>query len=88
MMVPEVPELPEIQDASMNAFNTHLYKALPGMPQLRWDSILGYNPREVAAQQYAAELAAAYESTRIQNKAMEARARAHNRMAQKEAERY
>ena len=87
-MIPPVPELPEIQNAHINALNTHLYKALPAMPQLRWDSILGYNPRQVEAEQYAAEVAAAYEATRLQNKIMEAKARASNRQAQKEAERY
>ena len=87
-MIPEIPELPEVQSAHVNALNTHHYKALPGMPHLRWDSILGYNPREVEAAQRAAEVKAAYEITRLQNAIMEAKARAANRRAQKEAERY
>ena len=86
-MIPELPELPEIQSAQVAAINNHHFRALPGMPNLRWNSILGYNPREVAAAQYAAEVARAYEITRLQNAIMEARARARNRMAQKEAER-
>tara|TARA_B100002051_G_C16659591_1_gene598393 strand:+ start:445 stop:708 length:264 start_codon:yes stop_codon:yes gene_type:complete len=86
-MIPELPELPEIKSAQVAAINSHHYKALPGMPHLRWESILGYNPREVEAAAYAAEVARAYEITRLQNKIMEARARARNRLAQKEAER-
>ena len=86
-MIPELPDLPEIQSAQVAAINSHHYKQLPGMPSLRWDSILGYNPREIAAAQYAREIAAAYELTRLQNKIMEAKARARNRMAQREAER-
>ncbi len=86
-MLPEIPELPEIQSAQVAAINSHHYKALPGMPHLRWESILGYHPAEVAAKQYAQEVAIAYEVTRQQIKIMEAKARARNRLFQREAER-
>lgn len=86
-MIPEIPELPDIRIAQVNAMNTHKHVALPGMPHLRWESILGYNPYEVAAAQYAAEVAQAYAITREQVRIMEAKARARNRLAQKEAER-
>ena len=43
-MIPEIPELPDIRIAQVNAMNTHKHVALPGMPHLRWESILGYNP--------------------------------------------
>ena len=86
-MIPEIPELPEIQSAQVNALHSHHYKALPGMPHLRWDSILGYNPAELAAAKYSQEMAIAYAITREQNRIMEAKARARNRLFQREAER-
>jgi len=86
-MIPEIPELPEIKSAQVAAMNTHHFKALPGMPHLRWESILGYNPAEVAAARYAQEVAMAYAITREQNRIMEAKARARNRLFQREAER-
>lgn len=86
-MIPELPELPEIQSAQVAAINSHHYRALPGMPHLRWESILGYNPAEVEAARYAQEVAIAYAITRQQNRIMEAKARARNRVFQREAER-
>jgi len=86
-MLPEIPKLPEIQSAQVSALNSHHYKAVPGMPHLRWESILGYHPSEVAAAQYAQEVAIAYAITREQNRIMEAKARARNRIFQREAER-
>ena len=86
-MIPELPELPEIRSARVAAINSHHYKQLPGMPDLNWDQIWGTNRRQAEAEQYAREIAAAYELTRLQNKIMEAKARARNRMAQREAER-
>ena len=86
-MIPEVPELPKIQLAQVAAINHHRLKALPGMPHLRWESILGYSPREIQAREYAEQMRIAYEVTRMQNAVMKAKARARNRLAQKEAER-
>lgn len=86
-MIPEIPDLPEVKSAQVSALNTHHYKALPGMPHLRWESILGYNPGEYAAARYAQEMAIAFAITREQNRIMEAKARAKNRIFQREAER-
>jgi len=73
-MIPDIPELPELQLQSLGAMRLQTPQ-VPGMPNLRTESILGYNPREVEAARYAQAVAIAYEQSRIQNALMRAQAR-------------
>lgn len=77
-MIPEIPELPELQSQHVAALRMQT-PSVPGIPNLRTDSILGYDPRAQAAAEYAAAVGIAYELTRMQNALMRARARQEER---------
>tara|TARA_B100001778_G_scaffold112512_2_gene92133 strand:+ start:1964 stop:2221 length:258 start_codon:yes stop_codon:yes gene_type:complete len=77
-MIPEVPEIPELQLQQLGAMRLQR-PATPGLPQLRTESILGYDPRAVAAAQYAEAVRVAYEASRIQDAIMRAKARREER---------
>ena len=86
-MIPEIPDLPELQSQHVTALRMQ-NPQLPGLPHLRTESILGYNPAAVAAAEYAQAVAVAYEATRIQNAIMRARARQEERESGKEMSHY
>ena len=73
-MIPDLPEIPELQRQQISALRLQTPQ-LPGLPNLHTESILGYNPAQVAAQEYAAAVAIAYEISRRQDAAMRAQAR-------------
>ena len=89
MMIPELPELPEITQQSTNAIRLRgtLAAALPGMPYLGTDQLTGYNAKQVERQKFQEAMRIAYEITRRQNAIAAARASYIDRMAQYQAER-
>ena len=82
-MIPEVPDLPEIRMQSMAAQQIRRPAVYP-LPNLRTESILGYDPRAVAAAEYAHAVAVAYAASRVQDAIM----RATSRREEQEAARY
>ena len=88
-MVPEVPELPEIQAHSLLALRRRgtLSAQLPGVPNLDTAQLLGYNPRAIEAARLMEAMRIAFEITRRQNMVMAARAREEDRMMQALAQR-
>lgn len=77
-MIPELPEIPELQRQQITALRLQ-NPPTPGLPHLRIESILGYNPRQAAAEEYAAAVAIAYEISRRQDAIMRANAREEER---------
>ena len=82
-MIPEVPELPEIQMQAIAAQQIRR-PAVAQLPNLRTESILGYDPRAVAAAEYAHAVAVAYAASRVQDAIM----RSTSRREEREAARY
>ena len=77
-MIPELPEIPELQRQQVTALRMQ-NPPTPGLPHLRTESILGYNPRQVAAAEHAAAVAIAYEISRRQDAIMKAHSREEER---------
>lgn len=77
-MIPEVPELPEIRMQQMAA-QVIRRPAVDPLPNLRTESILGYDPRAVAAAEYAHAVAVAYAASRVQDAIMRSRSREEER---------
>jgi hypothetical protein len=86
---PELPELPEIVDQSLNAYMVQRLNTpqLPGIPILNSAALLGYNPRAIEAERLAAAMRVAFEITRRQNAIAAARAGEMDRAAQRLVER-
>ena len=91
MMIPDLPELPEIRDQSVLALRmrNQLPIQLPaiGIGDLGTADLVGYNIRAIEAARYAEALAVAFEITRRQNMIAAARAREIDRQAQSRAQR-
>ena len=89
MMIPDLPELPEIKQHSVNAIRLRgtLAAALPGMPYLGTEQLTGYNAKEVERRKLQEAMRIAYEITRRQNAIAAARASYLDRMAQYAVER-
>ena len=91
MMVPELPELPEIQAQSVLALRRRgtIQRPLPpiGVPNLGTADLVGYNIRAIEAERYAAAVRIAFEITRRQRMLEMARARELDRRAQSLAQR-
>ena len=73
-MIPELPEIPELQAQQIAALRMQT-PGTPQMPNLRTESILGYDPRAQEAAEYAAAVGIAYEISRRQDALMRAIAR-------------
>jgi hypothetical protein len=88
-MLPDLPELPEIQDHSLRAIQLRnaVRASLPGIPNLDAVSLMGYNSRAIEAARFAEAMRIAFEITRRQNLIMEQRAREADRIAQALAQR-
>jgi len=88
-MVPEIPELPEIQAHSLQALRLRgtIQSQLPGMPNLDTAQLLGYNPRAMEAARLQVAMRIAFEITRRQNMEMAARAREEDNAMQYLAQR-
>ena len=91
MMIPELPELPEIQAQSVLALRRRgtIQTPLPaiGVPNLGTADLVGYNIRAIEAARYAEAIRVAFEITRRQNMIANARAREIDRQAQVAAQR-
>ena len=77
-MIPELPEIPELQAQQIAALRLQT-PATPRMPNLRTESILGYDPRAREAAAYAEAVGIAYEISRRQDALMRAIARKDER---------
>ena len=90
-MVPEVPELPVIQEQSLRAFRTQdaIAMRLPGIPRYNTVDLThtGYSHRAVEAAAYAKAMQIAYEITRRQKLVEAAKAREADRIMQSLAQR-
>ena len=91
MFLPELPELPEVQDQSVMALRRRgtLQKQLPaiGIPNLGTADLVGYNIKAIEAARYAEAVRIAFEITRRQNMIAAARVREMDRRAQAMAQR-
>ena len=83
-MVPDLPELPEIQEHSTRAIRLRgtIQSQLPGVQNLNSADLLGYNPKAIEAARFAEAMRIAFEITRRQNMILAARAREADRVAQ------
>ena len=88
-MIPDIPELPEIQNQSVNAIRLRgtLLASLPGLPYLGTDQLTGYNAKEVERKKLQEAMRIAFEITRRQNAIAAARASYLDRLAQYAVER-
>lgn len=89
MMIPDLPELPEIRDHSARAFihrGTQV-PAMPGIPYLGTDQLTGYNAKAEENRRFQEAMRIAYEVTRRQNAIAAARAAYIDRMSQYAVER-
>jgi hypothetical protein len=84
--LPGLPELPEIIDAKTKGLRLQgtLAKALPGMKDVGYSS----NIRQVEAEEYARDIAAAFEISRAYDKRSRALARAKNRQMERYAKEF
>ena len=82
-------ELPEIVDGSLTSIRRQgmLTKRLPMMPTGESDGMFLTKARQIEAEKFANDVRASYAISRQQKKHSEAKARARNRQAQKQAER-
>ena len=86
----QVPaELPEIKDATVGTIRLEgtLAKRMPPMPSGDLDNLSFTNSRQLEAQQLMNEMRNSYSITRKQTAISNAKARARNRQAQRQAER-
>ena len=84
--LPGLPELPEIVDAKTKGLRLQgtLAKALPGMKNAGSMT----NVRQMEAEQYAADIGAAFDISRAQQKRSQAIARAKNRQMERAAKQF
>ena len=90
MMIPDLPELPEIREHSVRAIRmqNQVPIQLPAIGiDIRTQDLVGYNIREIEAARYAEAVRIAFEITRRQNMILAARAREIDRQAQAAAQR-
>nr|BDD44004.1 hypothetical protein 26 [Paracoccaceae bacterium] len=88
-MQPELPGLPTIQQQTLGALRRQdaIALRLPSMPKLYTSELLGYSPKQLEAERYAAAMRVAFEITRRQAQIANARARERDAMYQRLAER-
>ena len=88
-MLPEVPELPEVQEHSTRALRLRgtIQAQLPGVPNLGTDRLTGYSAKALEAARFAEAMRIAFEITRRQNMEMALRAREADMRAQYLAQR-
>ena len=89
MMVPDLPELPEIREHSTRAIRLRgtISAPLPGMQNLDLGDYYAVDPRVAERQRFQEAMRIAYEITRRQNRIQAARASYADRMMQYQAER-
>jgi hypothetical protein len=85
-LAPELPELPQIVDAQTKGLRLQgtLAKALPSMANVGSMT----NVRQMEAEQYARDIAAAFEISRAYDKRSRALARAKNRQTERYAKNF
>ena len=85
----DLPELPEIKDASVGTLRLEgtLAKRLPSMPSGDLNDLGFTDYKQVEAEKLMNDMRAAFDVTRQQSKRSRAIARAKNRQAQRAAER-
>ena len=68
-MIPDIPELPEIQEHSVRALRLRgtIQAQLPGVPNLGTDRLTGYSSKALEAARFAEAVRIAFEITRRQN---------------------
>ena len=88
-MQPELPGLPQIQQQTVGALRRQdaIGLRLPGIPNLFTAELMGYNPKQLEAERYAAAMRIAFEITRRQAQIENAKARERDVMYQRLAER-
>lgn len=89
MMIPDLPELPEIREHSTRAIRLRgtIQTPLPGMQNLDLGDYYTVDPRIAERQRYQEAMRIAFEITRRQNRIQAARASYIDRMMQYQAER-
>lgn len=89
LMIPPIPELPEIQAHSLRALRLRgaVQAQLPGIPNLDTEGLLGYSSRALEVARYQEAMRIAFEITRRQNMIAAARARERDRIMQSLAQR-
>lgn len=89
MMIPELPELPEIIDHSSRAIRLRstIQAKLPGMENLDIKEFYSVDPRIIERQRFLEAMRIAYEITRRQNQIQATRAAYADRRMQYQAER-
>ncbi len=85
----ELPELPEIKDATVGTLRLEgtLAKRLPGMPSGELEGLSFTNSRQLEAEQLMNDMRYVYDISRKQQQRSRARAKARGRQAQRAAER-
>ena len=85
----ELPKLPDIADGSLETIRLRgtLSRRLPSMPSGDLNDLHFTNSRQLEAENFANDIRASYAISREQSKQSQARARAKNRQAQRDAER-
>lgn len=89
-MIPDLPELPEVQDHSLMALGRRntLQRPLPAIGiDIDHTDLLGYNIRQIEAERFQQAVAVAYEISRRQNAVSRMRAAYLDRALQYQAER-
>ena len=89
MMVPDLPELPEIREHSIRAIRLRgtIQTPLPAVQRLDLGDYYTIDPRAEERRQFQEAMRIAYEITRRQNQIASARASYADRMMQYQAER-
>ena len=89
MMIPDLPELPEVLDQSLTALRSRgrLTAPLPRMQNLDLSDYYVIDPRIEERRQYQEAMRIAYEITRRQNRIAAAQASYIDRLMQYQAER-
>ena len=85
----ELPELPEIKDATVETLRLEgtLTKRLPGMPSGELEGLSFTNSRQLEAEQLMNDMRYVYDISRKQQQRSRAIAKAKGRQAQRQAER-
>ena len=85
----ELPELPEIKDATVGTLRLEgtLAKRLPGMPSGELEGLSFTNSRQLEAEQLMNDMRYVYDISRKQQQRSRALAKARGRQAQRAAER-
>ena len=87
--MPDLPELPEIKDASKSTLSlgTSLDKRMPSMPSGDLKDLGFTNSRQMEAEQLMNDMRYVYDISRQQSRRSKALAKARNRQSQRQAER-